>query len=91
MDNYLTKTWMNKLYKIQDWNFWDKDTIQVPTTNASNESANARLNSTFAHKPQVYVFSLQVFDELDTIEEVKLADIIRGRKKTIWQKKPRLY
>ena len=76
---YIERTWMNKLFKIQDWNFFDVNSINIPVTNNGNEGTNSILNSAWVSTPQEYVFALQVVEELDIIENVKLPDLRSGR------------
>ena len=76
---YIEKTWMNKLFKIQDWNFFDVNTVNVPVTNNGNEGTNSILNSAWVSTPQEYVFALQVVEEFEVVENVKLPDLRSGR------------
>ena len=79
MIKYIKTTWMGKLYHIQDWNFFDHNSINIPATNNNNESENHRLNTKWLNFPQMYVFALQVLEEFKLLVGVKLPDLRAGK------------
>ena len=64
---YIQKTWL-ETYGLQDWNLFYIDAQDIPLTNNGNEGTNSRLNSTLTHHAQVYIFGIEVFEELDKAE-----------------------
>ena len=77
---YIQKTWL-ETYGIQDWNLFDIDAQDIPLTNNGNEGTNHRMNSILTHHAQFYLFSIQIFEELEKAE-IRKDNIRDSRTKT---------
>ena len=69
MIEYLTRTWRQGVYSLQDWNLSDINLMIVPATNNGQEGSNRRFGEDFGIHPSLWSFVLNMNEELENSDE----------------------
>ena len=69
MIEYLTRTWRQGVYSLQDWNLSDINLMIVPATNNGQDGSNRRFGEDFGIHPSLWSFTLTMNEELENSNE----------------------